>query len=98
MREADIQSKIIRWLKSKGCVVLKIQAGPGVPQGFPDLLALYEGAYFTIEVKATKHSKFQPHQKDWNKKLDEWSLSRIVWGGKDSNWPEVQKELEEWLK
>lgn len=98
MKESDVQAKIIRYLKSKGCIVYKLQAGPGIPQGAPDVLFLLEGFYGAIELKATKRSKFQPHQKETIEKLNNWSWARVVWGGADSNWPEVRAELEELLK
>lgn len=95
MLEKDFQAKALRWLKSKGCVVLKIQAGPGVPNGFPDCLVLYEGSYLALEFKRSKHARFQPGQKQWLEKLDSWSYARAV---SPDNWEEVKKELEEWLK
>lgn len=78
--------------------MVKISAGPGVPKGFPDLLALYEGLYLVVEVKATKTSEFQVGQKEMLKKLGEWSYAFCVYGGKNSNWPEVKKELDEILR
>lgn len=31
-------------------------------------------------------------------KLDSMSWAKVVWGGKNSNWPEVEKELGEMLR
>lgn len=31
-------------------------------------------------------------------KLDSMSWAKIVWGGKNSNWPEVREELTEMLR
>lgn len=30
--------------------------------------------------------------------MNEWSWAKMVWGGKTSNWPEVQEELREMLR
>lgn len=93
--EATLQSKFIRFLKSKGCYVLKIQAGPGVPKGCPDVIAFYEGAWIAAEMKATKHSKYQPGQKETIAKLSEWSWCKAVY---KENYDEIIEELTEWLK
>lgn len=94
MKESVLQSSIIKYLKSKGCVVLKVQSGPGVPKGFPDVLALKEGLWLAIEVKAAKSSKFQVGQQAMIKKLGEWSYTYVVYGGKNSNWTSVKEELD----
>lgn len=95
MAEQSLQSKFIKFLKSKGCYVIKTQAGPGVPKGCPDVIALYEGAWLAAEMKATKRSKYQPGQKETIAKLSEWSWCKAV--HKD-NYNEIIKELEEFLK
>jgi len=89
--EAQLQGKIIRWLKAKGCVVVKLQAGPAVPVGMPDVLALIDGGgWIALEVKASAKSKFQPLQKEWVKKLDEMYYARIVY---PENWEKIKLEL-----
>lgn len=98
MKEQTLQSNIAKWLKSKGCIVAKMQAGPGVPRGMSDLAYWAQGTAGFIEVKANKNSKRQPGQEQFVKLMNEWLRADIVWGGKDSNWPEVKAELEEWLK
>jgi Holliday junction resolvase len=92
--ESKLQSEIIKYLKSKGCFVVKLQAGPGVPQGSPDILALKEGCWLAIEVKASVNSPFQPLQKERLAKLDEWSWARAVY---PQNWPEIKAELDSLL-
>lgn len=94
MSESDLQSKITKYLRSKGCYVIKTQAGPGVPRGCPDIIFLYEGFYGAIEVKASKTSRFQPLQKETIEKLDNWSWAKVVY---PANWPEVKKELDSLL-
>lgn len=92
--EAELQSAIVSFLKSKGCVTIKNQAGPGVPKGTADLVFFKEGFYGFIEVKAHKNSPFQIGQKEFLKKMDEWSFARAVYR---ENWSEVKQELSEML-
>lgn len=96
--EKDLQAEIIKWLRSKHCVVLKYQQNATTRAAIPDVLFLHEGFWGAIEVKKTKSSPSRPGQREMVKKLDDWSYARIVWGGKNSNWPEVKKEIEEMLK
>ena len=93
--EATLQAKIIRYLKSKGCVVIKLSATPGVPVGIPDLLFLLDGGgWGFLEVKASKTAKFQPLQKEWLKKLDNMYWARSVC---PENWAEIKLELEKFI-
>lgn len=92
--ESKLQSEIIKWLKSKGCYVIKLQSGPGVPQGSPDILALKEGAWLAVEVKASRRSKYQPLQKERLEKLDGWSWAKAVF---PENWVEIKSELDIFL-
>ena len=86
----DLVKKIICWLRSQKCVVIETKS--------PSIFFVKDGFWGAIEVKATKSSPFRPGQKAMVEKLDSMSWARVVWGGKNSNWPEVQKELTEMLK
>lgn len=89
--EAKLQSKLIKWLRSKGAFVMKVQAGPGVPKGTPDVFFCYEGFYGFCEVKTAKNSKFQVGQKEKIEKLNNWSWARVV---NPDNYEEILAELE----
>jgi Holliday junction resolvase len=91
VREAEIQSKLIKYLKSKGCYVLKTKPGTGIPVGCPDVFAFHEGFWCAFEVKANKRSKFQPLQKETVDKLAVWSFAKVV---HSENIDEVISELE----
>lgn len=91
MKEQNIQSKFIKFLKSKGCYVIKVSAGPGVPKGGPDIIALKEGFWLGAEMKASKRAKYQPGQKETIKKLEEWSWCKMVC---PENYREIIEELE----
>lgn len=89
--EKALQGKVIRWLKAKGCYVIKTQAAPGTPAGCPDVIALFPGGGWAgLEIKGSNTSKFQPLQKDTIKKLDEMYFSRAVY---PENWDNVKAEL-----
>lgn len=90
--EAKLQSQIIKWLKSKGCYVIKTQPGPGTPVGCPDILALLDGGgWFALEVKEAEKSKFQPLQKETISKLNDMYYSTVVY---PENWNDIKKQLE----
>lgn len=76
--EAKTQQKLIKYLKGKGCFVIKMQAGPGVPVGTPDVFFCKDGFYGFAEVKASKFSKYQTLQKQRIALLDEWSWCRVI--------------------
>lgn len=88
--ESRLQADIIKWLRSKGCYVIKCQVPPA-PTGCPDVFAVYEGLWLAIEVKASKKSRFQPLQKETVDKLDRWSWCKMVY---PENWQEIKEELE----
>lgn len=98
VKESDFQKTVIKWLRSKGCVVLKYQQNATTRAAFPDIFFVKDGFWGAIEVKKTKTSPFRPGQREMVAKLDSMSWAKIVWGGNNSNWPEVQEELKEILK
>ena len=90
--EKRLQSQIIKWLKSRGCYVIKHSAIAGVPTGCPDISAYYDGAVIFIEVKASLKAKYQPLQKETLARLKDWF--EFVYVVAPENWPEIQTELE----
>jgi len=94
MTESKLQTEIISWLRSKGCYVIKHSGVPGVPVGTADLSFYYEGFYGFIEVKAAKSSKVQPLQREFIKRMNEWSWAKFV---DPSNWGETKAEIEQML-
>lgn len=88
--EQDLVKKIICWLRSQKCVVIETKS--------PSIFFMKDGFWGAIEVKKTKTSPFQPGQREMVAKLDSMSWAKIVWGGKNSNWPETVDELTEILK
>lgn len=91
MKEADFQKTIIRWLRSKGCMVLKYQQNATTRAGIPDIIFLKEGFWGAIEVKKSKTAKYRPGQKEMVTKMNEMSWAKIVY---PENWAETRKELE----
>lgn len=89
-KESDFQAKVIKDLKAMGLAVVKNQAGPGVPTGFPDILALGRGVYYALECKASARAKKQPRQDYWVNKLNEWSYAAFIY---PTNWEKVKAEI-----
>ncbi len=76
--ESKTQQKLVKYLKGKGCYVIKTKPGPGTPVGCPDVIALYKNFWGAFEVKASETSPFRPLQKDTISKLAGWSFARVV--------------------
>lgn len=91
MKEQDFQSKVIKYLKSKGAYVIKTKAQPGTPVGCPDIIALYEGAWLVIECKKSQNSPLRPAQKRTLDKLRQWS--HHVYVAYPQNWDAIKAEL-----
>ena len=89
--EAKTQERLIKYLKRKGCYVIKLKPGLGTPVGAPDVLALREGFWAALEVKGSLKARWRPLQKETLQKLEEWSFARMVC---PENYDEVIAELE----
>lgn len=89
-KEADFQAKVIKWLRSKGCIVYKMQQNATTRIATPDVFFIKEGFWGAIECKASARAKFQPGQKEMVAKLDDWSYAKVAHPG---NWKEIQEEL-----
>lgn len=90
--EGKLQSKIIKWLKDRGCYVIKTKPGNGTPTGCPDIIFLYQSKWGAIEVKADEHAPWQPLQKPTLDFLK--GMNDFVFKVYPENWPEVQKVLQ----
>ncbi len=93
-KESDFQKTVIKWLRSKGCVVIKYQQNATTRASIPDIIFLKEGFWGALECKRSKTAKFQPGQKEMVAKMDEMSWAKITY---PENWSSVRKELEEML-
>lgn len=89
--EAKFQSSVIKYLRSKGCIVYKMQQNATTRIATPDVLFLKEGFWGAIECKASARAKFQPGQKEMVAKLNDWSYAQVAYPG---NWDEIKKELD----
>lgn len=92
--EAKTQQRLIKYLKWKGCYVIKTKPGPGTPVGCPDVIALFEGWWGAFEVKGSAKSPFKPLQKETLDMLDQWST---VWVVHPGNIDKVILQLEKML-
>ena len=95
MLEKDFQNSIAKWLRAKGCVVLKYQQNATTRASIPDLIFLKDGFWGAIEVKKSKTAKFRPGQKETVEKLNGMSWAKAVY---PENWAEVKAELSDILR
>lgn len=93
MSEASLQAEIRKYLRKKGCYVLKTRpdARGSTPTGCPDIIFLYEGFWGAIEVKKDPSEPYRPLQLETLIKLDTWSWARRV---DPVSWPDIRAELE----
>ncbi len=75
MSEQQIQRKIITYLESRGCYVVKVISASKA--GVPDIVGCYEGVFFGIEVKT-------PRTRGNVSKLQEYNLEKIMEAGGQS--------------
>lgn len=96
MLEKTFQQSVIKWLRSKGCLVLKYEQNATTRAGVADVFFCKEQFYGFLECKKTKSSPLRPGQQQFIDKVDTWSYGRIIWPGE--KWEETKKELGELLK
>lgn len=91
--ESILQSKIRKYLKDKGCYVLKTRpdARGGAPTGCPDILFMLEGFWGAIEVKDSPKAPYRPLQRETLELFNNWSWAKRV---DPTNWKEIKEELE----
>lgn len=89
--ESRLQGEIRKFLRSMGCFVMVIKPQPGIPDGTPDIIFMKEGFWGAIEVKKDRTSPYQPLQKEYLEKFNQWSWAKRI---DPSNWTEIQIELE----
>lgn len=90
VKESDFQAKVIKQLKALGLAVVKNQAGPGVPTGFPDLSWWYKSKYGFLEVKRSQKAPFRPRQEKWLEQLGTWGYARVVF---PENYDIIKEEI-----
>lgn len=89
--EKDFQSKVIKWLRSKGFKCYKQQMNATTRAGTPDCIILKEGWWGMLEFKKSKNSPKRPGQQqniDW--------ANENSWGSfcYPENWSEIKEYLE----
>ena len=94
MTESQLQTKIIKYLKDKGCYVIKTKPGVGTPVGCPDIIALCGGLWLALEVKGSATAKYRPLQETTLEMLDGWSYAKTVF---PANWWEIKADLDAML-
>ena len=77
-KEADFQAKVLKWLRSKGCIAYKMQQNATTRIATPDVVWFYKSRYGFLEVKRARNASFRPGQKEMVAKLNKWSYARVV--------------------
>lgn len=87
--EGKLKKRVCAQLKKWGCTaVLQYTQNSTTVKGFPDTIVLLpEGLTIFIEFKRSKTAKFQPLQKEWNKKLNDRNYFAYIM------YPENEKEI-----
>lgn len=98
MNERTFQGKAIRWLRDQGAYVVKNRAGPGVPNGTPDVFAFYGPHYTAIEFKTSATATYRPGQEAALNFLRRGTADgrlggRFVYTAFPENWPDIQADL-----
>lgn len=88
--ESKFQTKVSKWLRERGCLVLKYQQNATTRQSVADLFFCKEGFYGFIECKRSKSAPLRPGQKEFINKMNDWSWAKICY---PENWEETKKEL-----
>ena len=98
MLEKDFQSKVIRKIKDifPGCFVLKCD-GSNTPQGFPDILIIYENKWAVLEFKKSEKERYskdgpRPNQEYYISRLGKMSFAKFIY---PENEEEVLDELQQ---
>lgn len=93
--ESKFQAQCIKWLRSKGCKVIKCEQNATTHAGTPDIIFLKEQFWGVMEFKKAKNSPKRPGQKEWVDWANQNSWGAFVY---PANWEEVKEELELMLK
>ena len=78
-REAAFQSKVISFLRRKGCYVVKLNQDAKSSVGDPDLFFCYKNLYGFCEIKKSQDASFRPLQKEKLAMLKKWTFAEAVY-------------------
>jgi hypothetical protein len=86
MNESAYRSNLVKDIEQMfpGCVV--IYNDPRYRQGIPDLLVLFRGTWFMLEVKISKNARAQPNQAYYVERFNEMSYAAFIY-------PENEKQV-----
>lgn len=90
--EAKFQASVTKWLRSKGCIVYKMQQNATTRIATPDIVWFYKRRYGFLEVKRARNASFRPGQEEMVARLDKWSYARVVF---PENFDTIKAEIDE---
>lgn len=95
VKESSFQTKVAKWLRSKGCKVIKYNQNATTRAGIPDLMFFKAGFWGWLEVKKAKNAPKRPGQELNVKWANENSYGRFCY---PENFDEIKAELGEMLR
>jgi Holliday junction resolvase len=69
MRESNLQSKCIKYTKTKGILTIDIHGGGWTAKGAPDLICCINGMFVAFELKVDEND-MQSDQRMWKKRIE----------------------------
>lgn len=79
--ENKVQTNMIKYLRAKGCYVIKTKPQPGVPTGCPDIIFMSKKFWGAIECKSSEKAPWQPLQEETLTLMNNWSWAKKVHSG-----------------
>lgn len=86
--ERDYQPKVLAKIRRMfpGCVIHKLDTGPGNQQGMPDWVILWGPLWASLEIKKSANARERPNQPYFVKQLNEMSFAAFIY-------PENEEEV-----
>lgn len=90
MKESQFQTKIVKWLRSKGAFVWKCHQNATTRAGVADLFFCFGQIHGFIEVKKSEDESFRPGQKEFLEKMGRYTYAKCIY---PENWEEEKNAL-----
>lgn len=78
MREANLQKKVIRYLRDQGDYVFKVVGSPMQQRGTADLLVCHRGLFVALELKAPGGVESGPQKRECRLVREALGIAELV--------------------
>lgn len=92
--EGKFKTKVVKWLRSKGCFVWICKQDSTTQKGVSDLFFCYRTKYGFLELKRSADAPFRVGQREFLDLYREWVVAEAVY---PENFPAIQHKIEEYL-